>query len=153
MKCPQCQHEMLQTKLGHVCLECGFSDIVSSHESPKIKPHAELVKKEHRLAVPHKPGEGKIAELTNLHGLGTEDPNAPKVFSWVRLGITKFSYYAAVFIGVVVIAGIFYRYLEVGHHERAKTACPTDIARSSADPVAAHSTASPEPCPTKKPSP
>lgn len=105
MKCKRCNGELLKTKNGKLCPDCGATEEVSSRV---ITSHDKLVHSEHRLPDPTEPGEGQVDVITDMTAFTSESTSSLGAFTWIQVSVSRFSYYAAIFVLVFVMTGVGY---------------------------------------------
>jgi len=146
MNCPRCKTKLLHTRVGKICIECGTLVDPKAAQAIIITPHSDLVHSEHRLKDPTEHGTGQVDVPTD-HNAFTADSNSTfGAFTWIQVAVSRFSYYATVFVLVIIASGLSYGIFVRHPNERAQVSCGTDISRSSSDPAAA-GVVSPSPSP------
>lgn len=145
MKCKRCNGELLKTKQGKLCLECGANEDVVTHT---ITSHNTLVHSEHRLADPTEPGEGQVDVITDMTAFTAESTSSLGAFTWIQVSVSRFSYYAAIFVLVFVMAGVGYN-LIWSPRPVAEKSCSSILSDTSSG--VANAQPSTEPTPTCNP--
>jgi hypothetical protein len=142
MKCQRCNGELLKTKQGKLCLECGATEGVAANV---ITSHDALVHSEHRLPDPTEPGEGQVDVITDMTAFTSESTSSLGAFTWIQVSVSRFSYYAAIFVLVFVMAGVGYN-LIWSPTPVAEKSCNSSLADTSSG--AANAQPSSQPTPT-----
>ena len=149
MTCPRCEAKLIPTKIGKLCLDCGFVSDPVEVTATLITPHTELVHLEHRLKNPEEPGLGQVEDITDVTAFTAESNSTLGAFTWVQVAVSRFSYYAVVFILVIIMSGLsyglFFRKNETAHRE-----CNSDVSQTSSESVSAYQNKTPEASPVCK---
>ena len=127
MKCKRCNGELLNTKQGKLCLACGATEDVATYT---ITSHDKLVHSEHRLPDPTEPGEGQVDVITNMTAFTSESISSLGAFTWIQVSVSRFSYYAAIFVLVFVMAGVGYN-LIWSRQPISEKSCRPNLSESS----------------------
>ena len=146
MTCKKCGAALLKTKHGKLCVECG--SLEGGSAPAQIISHDTLMHSEHRVAEPSEPGDGKVDDMTDMTAFSAESNASLGAFTWIQVSVSRFSYYAALFVLVFVLTGTGYN-LIWNEHPVARQNCNGTIAETSSGP--ANAGTSTLPTPTCKP--
>lgn len=114
-------------------------------EDTVIISHSSLMHNEHRVAEPSEPGTGKVDSLSDSTAFTAESNATFGAFTWIQVAVSRFSYYAVVFVLVIIGAGVSYGLFMGNKNETAKDSCMTDISKTSSEPAGAEASPSPKP--------
>lgn len=130
-------------------MDCGFISDPVEIKATLITPHSELVHLEHRMKNPEEPGTGQVEDITDVTAFTAESNTSFGAFTWVQVAVSRFSYYAVVFILVIVMSGLGYG-LFFKKNETARHECRSDLSRTSSESVSAKQNMTPETTPACK---
>ncbi len=142
MECTRCKGQLLKTKEGKLCLECGAAEESVSYT---ITSHDTLVHSERRLPDPTEPGEGQVDMITDTMSFTSESTSSIGAFTWIQVSVSRFSYYAAIFVLVFVMTGVGYN-LIWSPHPVAQQRCGANLSETSSNPANAEPSATPQVC-------
>ena len=145
MKCTRCEANLLNTKIGKICMECGLLIDAKAKVETVITPHSELVRAEHRLSDPTEPGAGQVEDITDMAAFTAESNSAYGAFTWIQVAVSRFSYYAIVFVLVIIASGLSINLFVTHRPKTARANCVNNISRTSSEPVEAGTSVSPSP--------
>ena len=92
MTCPRCEAQLIATKIGKLCMDCGFIADPVEIKATLITPHAQLVHSERRLKNPEEPGTGQVEDITDVTAFTAESNTSFGAFTWVQVAVSRFSY-------------------------------------------------------------
>lgn len=155
MTCPRCKSKLVRTKIGKLCMDCGCIVDPVKIQATLITPHAKLVHSERRLKNPEEPGTGQVDDLSDVTAFTADSNTSFGAFTWIQVAVSRFSYYAVVFVLVIIASGLSYGLFMPRHTETAKNNCVlniSDTSSGSAD-ASTHEQSSPSstPSPACKP--
>ena len=151
MSCPECKTKLVQTKLGKMCMECGSMVDPVEIQATLIVPHEQLVRSERRLKNPEEPGTGQVEDLTDVTAFTAESNTSFGAFTWVQVAVSRFSYYAVVFVLIVIASGLSYSLFLKKPTETVGRNCPPNISQSSSESASAEGNVSLSPSPSCRP--
>lgn len=147
--CTHCDGPLTVTNVGKICMQCGIMNDEIVVEDTVIISHSTLMHSEHRVPEPSEPGTGEVDTITDTTAFTAESNSTLGAFTWIQVAVSRFSYYAVVFVLVVIMAGISYGIFIRDKNETAKDLCKSSISKTSSEKIEAGVSPSPTPKCTK----
>jgi hypothetical protein len=151
MSCPRCKSKLVSTKIGKLCMDCGCIVDPIEIQATLITPHEALVHAERRLKNPEEPGTGQVDDITDVTAFTAESNTSFGAFTWVQVAVSRFSYYAVVFVLVIIASGLSYSLFLNKPTETARRNCSSAISRTSSESASANGAIVPSPSPSCRP--